>query len=128
MLDEQDSIDPRESFTAAVQADLDGFTFLGNGRCEIKNSEGERAGANFVESAIQQYKSFKLVSAAGSGTFMVRLDYAGGSDKNLHYVDVTPNASSESFNIRSVSMNNLRGLFPAGKSSTNLNFAVYGRP
>lgn len=83
---------------------------------------------NFVESAIQQYKSFKLVSAAGSGTFMVRLDYSGGSDKNLHYVEVTPSVSSESFNIRSVSMKNLRGLFAAGKSSTNLNFAVYGRP
>lgn len=48
MLDEQGAIDPRESFTAAVQAELDGFTFLGNGRCEIKSKEGERAGPNFV--------------------------------------------------------------------------------
>ncbi|MDD0976189.1 hypothetical protein [Pseudomonas fontis] len=120
--------DPRRTFTAELQQALQEFTYLGNGRCDVKGKEGERAGNNFVGSQVQQYKSYQLVAAAGSGTFMVRLDYKGGSDKNLNYVTVTTTASGETFNIRSVSMNNLQGLFPAGKSSSNLDFYVYGRP
>lgn len=120
--------DPRRAFSAELQQALQEFTYLGNGRCDVKNKEGERAGNNFVGSQVQQYKSYKLVATAGSGTFMVRLDYKGGSDKNLQYVTVTTTTSDESFNIRAVSMQNLQGLFAAGKSSSNLDFYVYGRP
>ncbi|WP_347903935.1 hypothetical protein [Pseudomonas purpurea] len=127
MLDEKTK-DPREGFAKSVQAELQGFTYIGNGSCSVKGKEGERAGNNFVGMQVQQYKSYKLVALAGSARFMVRLDYKGGSDKNLHYVEVNTNDTGETFNIRSVSMSNLQGIFPAGVSSANLNFAVYGKP
>lgn len=122
--------DPRRTFSAELQTNLQQFTYLGTGRCDVKGKEGERAGNNFVGSQVQQYKSYQLIAAAGSSTFMVRLDYKGGSDKNLEYVTVTTSVppSGETFNIRAVSMSNLQGLFPAGKSSSNLDFYVYGRP
>lgn len=127
MLEEQTIKDPRESFAKSVQAELQGFIFIGNGSCSVKGKEGERAGNNFVGMQVQQYKSYKLVAHAGSARFMVRLDYKGGSDKNLHYVEVNTSDTNETFNIRSQEMKNLQGIFPAGVSSANLNFSVYGK-
>lgn len=121
----------QQAFKEELAADVQvppGYTHLSSGRCDVKGKEGERAGANFVEAQIQQYKSFILRTTAGAGTFMVRLDYSGGSDKNLQYVSIDDSYSTqETFNIRSVSMNKLRGLFAAGKSSANLSFYVFGK-
>lgn len=128
MTEAQTLNDPRTTFSKVIQTDLQGFTYIGEGTSKAEGSEGKRAGANFVGLQVQQYKSFKLVSRGGEGTFMVRKDYKGGSDSNLHYVTVNTINTGETFNIRSVEMKNLQGLFAAGRSSSNLNFSVYGRP